>query len=147
MPALHEDDLEPSGGVDDDELNEDDLDDDDDDDLDDEDDEDLDDDDDDGELNGDDEVAFGDLDDDDFDEDEEEKAMGIASEGSALPKDREPARSKGGARSDDDMAADRLSRDGGEAERGVHPHQDELLDEGVEETFPASDPVSVKRIT
>jgi len=25
--------------------------------------------------------------------------------------------------------------------------QDELLDEGVEETFPASDPVSVKRIT
>jgi hypothetical protein len=26
-------------------------------------------------------------------------------------------------------------------------HQDELLDEGVEETFPASDPVSVKRIT
>jgi hypothetical protein len=27
------------------------------------------------------------------------------------------------------------------------PHQDELLDEGVEETFPASDPVSVKRIT
>jgi hypothetical protein len=30
---------------------------------------------------------------------------------------------------------------------GVHPHQDELLDEGVEETFPASDPVSVKRIT
>ncbi len=30
---------------------------------------------------------------------------------------------------------------------GMHPHQDELLDEGVEETFPASDPVSVKRIT
>jgi hypothetical protein len=29
----------------------------------------------------------------------------------------------------------------------VHPYQDELLDEGVEETFPASDPVSVKRIT
>jgi hypothetical protein len=29
----------------------------------------------------------------------------------------------------------------------VSPHQDELLDEGVEETFPASDPVSVKRIT
>ena len=25
--------------------------------------------------------------------------------------------------------------------------QEELLDEGVEETFPASDPVSVKRIT
>ena len=29
----------------------------------------------------------------------------------------------------------------------VDAHQDELLDEGVEETFPASDPVSVKRIT
>ena len=27
------------------------------------------------------------------------------------------------------------------------PHQEDLLDEGVEETFPASDPVSVKRIT
>ncbi len=25
--------------------------------------------------------------------------------------------------------------------------QDDLLDEGIEETFPASDPVSVKRIT
>ena len=32
-------------------------------------------------------------------------------------------------------------------ESEVDPHQDELLDEGVEETFPASDPVSVKRIT
>ena len=29
----------------------------------------------------------------------------------------------------------------------AHPHQDELLDEGIEETFPASDPVSVKHIT
>ncbi len=28
----------------------------------------------------------------------------------------------------------------------VDPHQDDLLDEGLEETFPASDPVSVKRI-
>ena len=28
-----------------------------------------------------------------------------------------------------------------------HPRQEELLDEGIEETFPASDPVSVKRIT
>ena len=26
-------------------------------------------------------------------------------------------------------------------------HQEELLDEGIEESFPASDPVSVKRIT
>jgi hypothetical protein len=37
------------------------------------------------------------------------------------------------------------ARDDQETE--VDPHQDELLDEGVEETFPASDPVSVKRIT
>jgi hypothetical protein len=28
-----------------------------------------------------------------------------------------------------------------------HPRQEELLDEGIEETFPASDPVSVKHIT
>jgi len=34
-----------------------------------------------------------------------------------------------------------------DVEEEAHPHQDELLDEGVEETFPASDPVSVKRIT
>lgn len=34
-----------------------------------------------------------------------------------------------------------------DVEEEVHPRQDELLDEGVEETFPASDPVSVKRIT
>lgn len=27
-----------------------------------------------------------------------------------------------------------------------HEHQDSLLDEGIEETFPASDPVSVPRI-
>ena len=26
-------------------------------------------------------------------------------------------------------------------------HQEDLLDEGIEESFPASDPVSVKRIT
>jgi hypothetical protein len=38
--------------------------------------------------------------------------------------------------SDDDAEKDEVDR-----------HQDELLDEGVEETFPASDPVSVKRIT
>ena len=30
---------------------------------------------------------------------------------------------------------------------GVDPHQDELLDEGIEETFPASDPVSVKKVS
>ncbi len=34
-----------------------------------------------------------------------------------------------------------------EAEQAAHERQDELLDQGVEETFPASDPVSVKHIT
>jgi len=30
---------------------------------------------------------------------------------------------------------------------GTDREQDDLLDEGIEETFPASDPVSVKKIT
>jgi hypothetical protein len=33
------------------------------------------------------------------------------------------------------------------AEEETRRRHDELLDEGVEETFPASDPVSVKHIT
>jgi hypothetical protein len=34
-----------------------------------------------------------------------------------------------------------------EDEERIHQHKDELLDQGVEETFPASDPVAVKHIT
>jgi len=34
-----------------------------------------------------------------------------------------------------------------EHEERIHRHKDELLDNGVEETFPASDPVAVKHIT
>lgn len=34
-----------------------------------------------------------------------------------------------------------------EKERQVEDRQEALVDEGLEETFPASDPVSVKRIT
>lgn len=34
-----------------------------------------------------------------------------------------------------------------EKEREAEDRQEALVDEGVEETFPASDPVSVKRIT
>jgi hypothetical protein len=64
-----------------------------------------------------------------------------------LTADRKPARTKGGERTDDDMAADRLAKEGKTGESKVHPHQEELLDEGIEETFPASDPVSVKHIT
>jgi hypothetical protein len=51
---------------------------------------------------------------------------------------------KGGVRGDDDRAAERVT---GEKRHIPKAHQEELLDEGVEETFPASDPVSVKRIT
>lgn len=57
----------------------------------------------------------------------------------------EPTRVKGGVRGDDDRAADAVSKGSDDTE--CDPHQDELLDEGVEETFPASDPVSVKHIT
>jgi hypothetical protein len=52
-------------------------------------------------------------------------------------------RTKGGERGDDDRAAERVRKGADEAA----DHQEDLLDEGVEETFPASDPVSVKRIT
>ena len=34
-----------------------------------------------------------------------------------------------------------------EHEERIHRHKDDLLDQGVEETFPASDPVAVKHIT
>ena len=34
-----------------------------------------------------------------------------------------------------------------EQKRGAEDRQEALVDEGIEETFPASDPVSVKRIT
>lgn len=52
---------------------------------------------------------------------------------------------KGGEAPDFDKAADA-------AEAGSDPNKpekrsDELLDEGLEETFPASDPVSAKHIT
>ena len=45
---------------------------------------------------------------------------------------------------DDDAAGDLKPSDPHEKARKRH---DELLDEGVEETFPASDPVAVKHIT
>ena len=47
---------------------------------------------------------------------------------------------------DDDEAADDLKPQGAEHDH-LHRRRDELLDEGVEETFPASDPVAVKHIT
>ena len=36
---------------------------------------------------------------------------------------------------------------GGEQHHHARQHQEDLLDEGIEESFPASDPVSVKHIT
>ena len=52
---------------------------------------------------------------------------------------------KGGDHSRDDDAADGLDENHPRHEE--HRRKDELLDEGVEETFPASDPVAVKHIT
>ena len=46
--------------------------------------------------------------------------------------------------SDDDDAADDLTP---ASDHEGRRRRDELLDEGVEETFPASDPVAVKHIT
>lgn len=43
-----------------------------------------------------------------------------------------------------DTAKDEPERKDEKPSDNKKQHQDELLDEGVEETFPASDPVSVK---
>lgn len=50
----------------------------------------------------------------------------------------------GGERGNSDLAANAAPA---ERDEDLHARQNELLDEGVEETFPASDPVSVKHIT
>lgn len=68
----------------------------------------------------------------------------MAEEETATPSTSVPA---GGVRSDDDQAADRLARTEKRSFDDDDPTCDERLDEGVEETFPASDPVSVKHIT
>lgn len=47
----------------------------------------------------------------------------------------------------DDARRDNKDRDETNDTQDRKERQEELLDEGVEETFPASDPVSVKRIT
>jgi hypothetical protein len=63
--------------------------------------------------------------------DEELKALGYPDE----KQGQDQAGSQGSGARPDDVADER------------HPRQEELLDEGIEESFPASDPVSVKRIT
>ena len=65
--------------------------------------------------------------------DEDLRKMGYQPARADAKDDEEPSQATGP--SADDVAEE------------CDPHQDELLDEGVEETFPASDPVSVKRIT
>lgn len=49
-------------------------------------------------------------------------------------------------RGDPDRASEQAPGDRKPGE-DMHKRQEKLVDEGVEETFPASDPVSVKRIT
>lgn len=53
---------------------------------------------------------------------------------------------KNDPRGDPDRAADQAPGDRKPGEN-LKQRQEKLIDEGVEETFPASDPVSVKRIT
>ncbi len=55
-----------------------------------------------------------------------------------------PTPSKKPVRDGVDDAVEALDHEKG---KDKEEHQEDLLDEGVEETFPASDPVSVKRIT
>ncbi|QRM29918.1 hypothetical protein [Microvirga sp. VF16] len=43
-----------------------------------------------------------------------------------------------------DASKDKHERKDDKSSENKKKHEDELLDEGVEETFPASDPVSVK---
>jgi len=103
-------------------------------------------DDDEDEDEGEDDVEDLDGDDDlDLDELEEDEEDEMQTRNNAAHPHRQPVRTKGGVRADDDLAAERLENS--VAGEKTHEHQDELLDEGVEETFPASDPVSVKQIT
>ena len=103
----------------------------------------------DDDLLDDDEVVLLNGDDfDDHDDDEDEDPMENRIE---LKEDRTKVR--GGEHADDDKAVEALERDQEEVQAAREEmderaaRQEELLDEGVEETFPASDPVSVKRIT
>jgi hypothetical protein len=65
-------------------------------------------------------------------------------EGDLSPEEREAARRSGQSLSD--LAAARAPGDRKPGE-DLHERQDQLVDEAVEETFPASDPISPKRIT
>jgi hypothetical protein len=60
------------------------------------------------------------------------------------PADPKSVRAQGALRSDEPKIIDPLVADDDDERES---HQEDLLDEGIEESFPASDPVSVKRIT
>ena len=60
-----------------------------------------------------------------------------------LTPDDEKVKTKGGEAPDADKAADAAPDPESEGKK----REEELLDEGLEETFPASDPVSAKHIT
>ena len=77
----------------------------------------------------------GELSDDDLVELGYKDAPDAGRQGAGQPAGAQAAGGRGSGASADDVEVE------------VHPRQDQLLDEGVEETFPASDPVSVKRIT
>ena len=85
-----------------------------------------------------------DLDDDEADVYESEGELSDADLVELGYKDAPDGGEQGGAQAADDRGSGASADD---VEVEVHPRQDQLLDEGVEETFPASDPVSVKRIT
>jgi hypothetical protein len=80
----------------------------------------------------------------DVEEEEEDEAEDGHGPGLVPAGPGKPAQGHSGEAAD--MAADRVHKDGA-GELTGEERQDNLLDEGVEETFPASDPVSVKRIT
>jgi hypothetical protein len=60
--------------------------------------------------------------------------------------DRDKAPSVPGERTDPSKTAEPAPGDSAKSEE-LKKHQDELLDEALEETFPGSDPISPKRIT
>lgn len=66
-----------------------------------------------------------------------------------MPDDKEDrVLTKGGEAVDGDKAADDAATDDSpETPKAEKRHEDKRLDEGLEETFPASDPVSAKHIT
>ncbi len=64
--------------------------------------------------------------------------------GDLSPEERDAARRTGQSLSD--LAAAKAPGDR-KPDEDLHQRQDQLVDEAVEETFPASDPISPKRIT